>query len=450
MVQPAAPFRPGRDWWPSAAMFPSVPAWIHLAMPVRDQERSRPFYETYFGFGARPARRYDDGVLMLYDAKGFALALVQPRSRSCAPLDALRRRPADRDAVIRSQPLRRRRCRARRRVGRAGLRQRQVPRPGRLHHRGVVGAACLTGEERCRERDRPDPGRGGEVPPQAAGAGLRPPIAITSSPPGPAANARIASGATRTTSHGRRSRRSSSMSIWPEPPTNRFHVREARHACLLMRWSMLTTVRRPMPVVVRELLDGVGEARAAARAPHARPGGLGGGAHRQRLAHGRAQALGGQLLDAQLHAGAGLDDPPRDLGLVAAERHGGDRDARGDRLLHDAHAAVADDRGGALEHGRMRDEALDAHVGRRRQLGAVVGVGERQEARARARRAAPRSRARELLVALVLGRARHEHPRVAGLVEPGRAPRRAGPRAGRRRSAPSRAGRCAGTRAARP
>ena len=47
----------------------------HLAIPVTDQERSRRFYETYFGFGARPARRYDDGVLMLYDAGGFALAL---------------------------------------------------------------------------------------------------------------------------------------------------------------------------------------------------------------------------------------------------------------------------------------------------------------------------------------------------------------------------------------
>jgi catechol 2,3-dioxygenase-like lactoylglutathione lyase family enzyme len=47
----------------------------HLAIPVRDQERSRRFYETYFGFGARPARRYGDGVLMLYNANGFALAL---------------------------------------------------------------------------------------------------------------------------------------------------------------------------------------------------------------------------------------------------------------------------------------------------------------------------------------------------------------------------------------
>ena len=47
----------------------------HLAIPVCDQERSQRFYETYLGFGARPARRYEDGVLMLYNASGFALAL---------------------------------------------------------------------------------------------------------------------------------------------------------------------------------------------------------------------------------------------------------------------------------------------------------------------------------------------------------------------------------------
>jgi catechol 2,3-dioxygenase-like lactoylglutathione lyase family enzyme len=47
----------------------------HLALPVADQQRSRRFYETYFGFGARPARRYDDDVLMLYNDAGFALAL---------------------------------------------------------------------------------------------------------------------------------------------------------------------------------------------------------------------------------------------------------------------------------------------------------------------------------------------------------------------------------------
>jgi catechol 2,3-dioxygenase-like lactoylglutathione lyase family enzyme len=47
----------------------------HLALPVSDQERSRRFYETYFGFDAAPARRYDGDVLMLYDASGFSLAL---------------------------------------------------------------------------------------------------------------------------------------------------------------------------------------------------------------------------------------------------------------------------------------------------------------------------------------------------------------------------------------
>ena len=47
----------------------------HLAIPVSDQSRSRDFYETYFGFDAQPPQRYDDGVLMLYNAAGFALAL---------------------------------------------------------------------------------------------------------------------------------------------------------------------------------------------------------------------------------------------------------------------------------------------------------------------------------------------------------------------------------------
>jgi catechol 2,3-dioxygenase-like lactoylglutathione lyase family enzyme len=47
----------------------------HLALAVTDVERSRRFYETYLDFGAEPARRYADGVLMLYDADGFALAL---------------------------------------------------------------------------------------------------------------------------------------------------------------------------------------------------------------------------------------------------------------------------------------------------------------------------------------------------------------------------------------
>jgi catechol 2,3-dioxygenase-like lactoylglutathione lyase family enzyme len=47
----------------------------HLALAVTDQERSRRFYETYFGFDAHPPRLYDGDVLMLYNADGFSLAL---------------------------------------------------------------------------------------------------------------------------------------------------------------------------------------------------------------------------------------------------------------------------------------------------------------------------------------------------------------------------------------
>jgi catechol 2,3-dioxygenase-like lactoylglutathione lyase family enzyme len=47
----------------------------HLALAVSDQEKSRRFYERYFGFDAHPARRYDDDVLMLYNRDGFSLAL---------------------------------------------------------------------------------------------------------------------------------------------------------------------------------------------------------------------------------------------------------------------------------------------------------------------------------------------------------------------------------------
>jgi catechol 2,3-dioxygenase-like lactoylglutathione lyase family enzyme len=73
----------------------------HLAIPVSDQARSRRFYETYFGFGARPERRYDDGVLMLYNADGFALALgpsAEPIARPAWMHFGLGL--ADRDAVL--------------------------------------------------------------------------------------------------------------------------------------------------------------------------------------------------------------------------------------------------------------------------------------------------------------------------------------------------------------
>jgi catechol 2,3-dioxygenase-like lactoylglutathione lyase family enzyme len=47
----------------------------HLALAVTDRERSRRFYQSYFGFDAEPPREYDGGVLMLYNADGFSLAL---------------------------------------------------------------------------------------------------------------------------------------------------------------------------------------------------------------------------------------------------------------------------------------------------------------------------------------------------------------------------------------
>ena len=49
----------------------------HLALAVRDEERSRRFYETYFGFDASPPERMSDGVLMLSNAEDFSLALKE-------------------------------------------------------------------------------------------------------------------------------------------------------------------------------------------------------------------------------------------------------------------------------------------------------------------------------------------------------------------------------------
>ena len=57
----------------------------HLALAVRDQSRSRAFYETYFGFDAGPARVAEDGVLLLSNADGFSLALGETEERIVLP-----------------------------------------------------------------------------------------------------------------------------------------------------------------------------------------------------------------------------------------------------------------------------------------------------------------------------------------------------------------------------
>src|SRR6266496_2826827 len=46
----------------------------HLALAVRDQQRSIEFYARHFGFDPSTARTYPDGVIIVRDAEGFSLA----------------------------------------------------------------------------------------------------------------------------------------------------------------------------------------------------------------------------------------------------------------------------------------------------------------------------------------------------------------------------------------
>jgi catechol 2,3-dioxygenase-like lactoylglutathione lyase family enzyme len=49
----------------------------HIALAVRDQERSRRFYEAYFGFDPLTARVAEDGVLLIEGPGGLLLALAE-------------------------------------------------------------------------------------------------------------------------------------------------------------------------------------------------------------------------------------------------------------------------------------------------------------------------------------------------------------------------------------
>ncbi len=111
-------------------------------------------------------------------------------------------------------------------------------------------------------------------------------------------------------------------------------------------------------------------------------------------------------------------DAPGDVELVTGERHDADWDSRGERLLGDSLAAVADDTTRTREDRAVRQELLDVGVGRYLELGRVLGRSGRHDRKALACEGLERG-CDQLRVELERGRCGHEHDRAALRFQPG-------------------------------
>ena len=111
----------------------------HLALAVSDQGRSTRFYVDYFGFVPEPEPR-EDGVV-IDPTPRISLALGEIQEPVVLPPFLHFGRGVASPGEVRSFRGSHSGgwARHRRVVGRAGLREREVPRPGRLRHPGRVG-----------------------------------------------------------------------------------------------------------------------------------------------------------------------------------------------------------------------------------------------------------------------------------------------------------------------